>query len=80
VPRQPERQVDIEVIAAIPGVSRGDVGKWTPKSVDDEDQDFYQNDAHKPRCLSEPARIAEDRNRQDAKSENQPNGCVKQLD
>jgi hypothetical protein len=79
-PRYPHRQIDVEVVTTILGVSRRHVGEWASKSVEDKYENFHQDDAHKPCRLPKAAHIAEHRNRRNAKNEQQPNGCMDEFD
>lgn len=78
--RQPQRQINIEVVMTILGVSRRDIGQWTSNPVKDKHEHFHENDAYKPCRLMKAAHIAEYRNGQNAKSEQQPNGCMEKFD
>jgi len=80
VSRQPFREVDVEVVATVVGVSGGDAGQRAAPGVGDDDDDLDQHDPGQHGGGGEPILQREDRDRDDAPGEERPDDRVSELD
>ncbi len=79
-PRGEDRARAVEVVAAIVGEARGDVGQRAAPAVDREHDDFEEDDRDEERRrIDSPDRDA-DRDRDDAACEQRPDQAVNELD